>query len=333
MITIFDTPPPNFSKDEIIKILLSHFDINGDVITLVSDRDQNFLIQSANGLKYILKISNPSEELQILEMQNDATLFIRANDPTLGVPLQIGQIKTIEKNGQSYFVRILEYLEGQFLKDQIMDNETYEKLGEFLGRLNRGLDGFSHLAADREFHWDSRAINLIHSRLHYLDEESGKQTILHFLDQYKSYVTPWESMLRKMVIHNDGNDYNIIVNKHGKTSGIIDFGDMVYSYQVAEPAVCMAYVGLGQSEPYQPMGQVLKGYHTKFPLLKAEIRSAIYLTCIRLCISVTMAAWRMKLYPENNYLSVSQTHVWALLRKMESKNLEALSNQLNKTID
>lgn len=328
MITLFDTPPPRFLDDEIVKILLIDFNLIGDVNSLVSDRDQNFLIQSDNGSKYILKISNPAEEREILEMQNEATLFIRSKDSNLGVPLQIGEIKTIEKNGQSYFVRLLEYLDGQFLKDQILDDDTYEKLGEFLGRLNRNLNGFSHSAADRDFHWDSRALNLIHSRLQYLDEKSDEKTILHFLNQYKRHVSPHESQLRKMVIHNDGNDHNVVVNKNGETIGIIDFGDMVYSYQVAEPAVCMAYVGLGKSDPYRSMGQVLKGYHSKFSLNDAEIRSAIYLTCIRLCISVTMAAWRMKLYPENSYLAVSQDQAWELLRRMENEDLSIKSEEM-----
>ena len=81
MCTVFETPPPNFSQHEIIQMLLSHYRINGEPKPLVSDRDQNFLIKTDKGQKYIIKISNPSEQLQILDMQNEATLFIRSHDP------------------------------------------------------------------------------------------------------------------------------------------------------------------------------------------------------------------------------------------------------------
>jgi Ser/Thr protein kinase RdoA (MazF antagonist) len=130
------------------------------------------------------------------------------------------------------------------------------------------------------------------------------------------------------VIHNDGNDHNILVDKKGETTGIIDFGDMVYSFQAAEPAVCMAYVGLGKDDPFMSMAQVLKGYHSYYALNDSELKSAIYLSCVRLCISVTMAAWRMKLFPENTYLSVSQKPAWDLLRKLEKEDLGKMSNRL-----
>ena len=57
------------------------------------------------------------------------------------------------------------------------------------------------------------------------------------------------------VIHNDCNDHNIIVNEK-KAMGIIDFGDMVYSFQVLEPAVCMAYLALNK--------KILKVYYLLF---------------------------------------------------------------------
>ncbi len=331
--SVFQTPPPSFSNVEVEEILLSQFNIVGNAKSLVSDRDQNFFISANNSQKYVLKVSNTAEDWQILEMQNEATLHIKSNDPDIGVPLQVGEIKTIEKDGQKYFVRLLEYLEGQFLKDQNLDDDAFEKLGRFLARLNRALEGFSHRAADRKFHWDAQSVELIRSRLQYLENQSDQETVSHFLDIYESQVTPIEMHLRKMVIHNDGNDHNVLVNADGNTTGIIDFGDMVYSYQVAEPAVCMAYVGLGSADPIHSMGKVLKGYHENFPLNDFELRSAIYLMSIRLCISVTMAAWRMKLYPENKYLSISQVPAWALLRKLEKEDQESLSSKIVVTIN
>ena len=114
MTSVFSTNPPNFSTQDIIKCLLINFGLSGKVTNLYSDRDQNFLIQSESNKNYILKISNPAEQPEILELQNKATLYISSRKPKLGIPLQIGEIKEFNKDGKTYFLRLLEYLDGQF---------------------------------------------------------------------------------------------------------------------------------------------------------------------------------------------------------------------------
>ncbi len=328
MTSVFSTNPPNFSIQYIEKSLSINFDLSGKVTSLYSDRDQNFLIQSESNQKFILKISNPAERLEILELQNKAILYIRSREPNLGIPLQIGEIKEFNKDGKTYFVRLVEYLDGQFLKDSLVGNTAHEKLGIFLGTFSHSLDGFFHSTADREFEWDVRATELIKSRLDYLKSKSDIKTVTHFLNEYENNVLPKVIDLKMAVIHNDGNDHNILVDENGETTGIIDFGDIVYSYQAAEPAVCMAYLGLEKEDAFTPMAQVLKGYHSCFSLNNSELKSVIYLVCIRLCISVTMSAWRMKLFPENKYLAVSQKPAWDLLRKLENEDLKDWSNRL-----
>ena len=332
MTFVFSTNPPNFSIQDIEKYLLINFNLSGKAINLYSDRDQNFLIQSASNQKFILKISNPAEQPEILELQNKATLYIRSREPNLGIPLQIGEIKEFNKDGKTYFVRLVEYLDGQFLKDSLVGNAAHEKLGIFLGTLSHSLDGFFHSAADREFEWDVRAIELIKPRLDYLKSKSDIKTITHFLNEYENNVLPIAIELKMAVIHNDGNDHNILVDENGETTGIIDFGDMVYTYQAAEPAVCMAYLGLEKEDAFTPMAQVLKGYHSSFTLNNSAVKSIVYLACIRLCISVTMSAWRIKLFPENKYLSVSQKPAWDLLRKLENEDLGKLTDRLTENL-
>jgi Ser/Thr protein kinase RdoA (MazF antagonist) len=94
----------------------------------------------------------------------------------------------------------------------------------------------------------------------------------------------------------------------------------------------MAYLGLEKEDAFTPMSQVLKGYHSCFSLNNSELKSVIYLVCIRLCISVTMSAWRMKLFPENKYLSISQKPAWDLLRKLEKEDLGKLTDRLTENL-
>tara|TARA_B110000438_G_scaffold69268_1_gene69521 strand:+ start:43 stop:1047 length:1005 start_codon:yes stop_codon:yes gene_type:complete len=328
MLNVFDTALPNFSNNEIKDILFSYYKIKANSKLLFSDRDQNFLIIDSFAKKYILKVSNSSESIDYLKLQSQTTLLIQSNDSDLRVPNLIDDIKSIKKDGIIYFIRLLKFIEGKFLKDIILNDDSYFKLGEFLGRLDISLDQVNHKFKNTNFYWDVRTIDLIKLRLTFIDNENDKKTIRYFLDAYKTNVEINDLKLRKMFIHNDGNDQNILVDRKGNFNGIIDFGDMVYSYQVAEPAVCMAYVALGKSESYRPMANVLKGYHSKFPLKNIELEAAIYISCIRLCISVTMAAWRTKLFPSNKYLLVSQHQAWNFLRKMRDEDLEIFSKKM-----
>ena len=90
--------------------------------------------------------------------------------------------------------------------------------------------------------------------------------INQYLDHYNSHVLINDQHLVKMVIHNDGNDHNILINPSGKINGIIDFGDMIYSYRVLEPAVSMAYVAIEKDNPLPLIGSLLKGYNKIIPL-------------------------------------------------------------------
>ena len=327
MKSVFSSPPPSFSNLEISDILKEHFHISDIIKDLYSDRDQNFLIRLDNDKKAILKISNPEESLDILNMQDAATQYINSRDSEIKIPFQIGEITRIQIHDQYYFSRIVDYLEGEFLKDLILKEKDYNKLGSFIGRLSLSLDGFTHPAADRQFEWDIRRIDLVRSRLNIIREENKRSLINRYLNIFeKNYLNKIHG-LRMAIIHNDSNDHNILINKSENTMGIIDFGDMVFSYQVAEVAVCMTYIALTKDDPFLPMAQVLKGYQSFFPLTDAEIEFIIYLVCMRLCISVTMSSWRYTLFPENEYLLTSQKSAWDLLEKLDNENLEDWSQK------
>jgi len=328
MSSVFSVHPPSFSQKEAKEILHQKFGLLGDTLELYSERDQNFIIQTDSNIKYILKVFNPAEERSVLSLQHAATQFIKTRDPKLGVPLQIGDICEIKKGSHTFFLRLVEYLDGQFMKATQIKDTDYEKTGQFLGRLSLALAGFQHPGAMREFAWDVQPVHLIRKRLKYLKSEDDRDTVLFFLDEYETNVIPISDKLRLAVIHNDGNDHNILVNEQGDTTGIIDFGDMVHSYQALEPAVCMAYTALEKNDPVTAMGPVLKGYHSCFLLNDAELKSALYLSCVRLCITVTMAAWRKILYPDNEYLTVSENAAWTLLKSMEKENLSDWSCRL-----
>lgn len=330
MKSVFNTPPPDFSQKEVQNLVEQHFKIVGSVKPLVSDRDQNFLINSLQG-DFIFKISNSMENKDVLKMQNNAIKHIKDND--IDIELTYPQVSNngdkiieIKKNNVTFFVRLLKYIDGTFLKDIDYNKNLLFRLGNFLGRFDLALAGYDHPAAHRSFVWNVLSVNELSILIN--KNRNDKKIINHYLNLFNNEVLSHDDHLQKAIIHNDGNDHNIIINTNGKISGIIDYGDMTYSYRASEPAVCMAYVAIEEENPFPFIASILKGYNEVNPLNKYELNSIIYLMCIRLCISITMAVYRKKLFPKNEYLIVSEMKSRKFLKNMLDEDLNKWSNRL-----
>ncbi len=331
MISVFTCPAPSFTTLQIEKIIRSQFNISGSAKSLYGDRDQNFLIKTKK-LYYILKIFNAKEKKEIIDLQNNAINHIRKNDSKIQIPFTIDH-KRINQNGKTYCFKLLKFLEGEFLFEKTMSFQDYSDMGSFMGRLSKALVGFDHRAAHRSFEWDCRQIGILKKNVNFINNKTKQDIILFFLDTYIKNVAPFLDKLRMSVIHNDGNDHNILINYEHKTFGIIDFGDMVHSYHIVESAVAIAYIYLNNQKPFEKIHAFLKGYHSSFILEKLELELILYFMCMRLCTTVTMAAWRKKLFPRNRYLSISEKPAWSALDKLSQTNLSQLSKDLLKNVE
>ena len=118
------------------------------------------------------------------------------------------------------------------------------------------------------------------NKLKFVESLDDRKMINDFMDEFERSIPPVTSQMRMSVIHNDGNDNNILTNEKSETIGIIDFGDVVYSFTAMEPAVCL-HILLLEKGPIPKMISALKGYQSIYPLNKTELGSMIYLICMR----------------------------------------------------
>lgn len=66
--------------------------------------------------------------------------------------------------------------------------------------------------------------------------------------------------------------YIFLFHSHFTTIGFIDFGDLVYTQAVCEPAICLAYLSIYFSEnPIEAILPALRSYHNHFPLSNEEL--------------------------------------------------------------
>ena len=334
--TIFSIQPPSFKKTEIKKIVYDLFGLRVDVKYLDSDRDQNVYLYTESKEEFVLKIYNSNESIDIINLQTNVLDYFQQNDSELITTPKIinttngKKLGRVEINNTKYFLRLVTFIKGKQLKDIDQKSISFYELGTFIGELKKVLDIFSDPSAKRIFPWDVSNIDFLEKRHTLINGQKEREIISYFIKQYNKNILPNNKLLRKSIIHNDCNDHNIIVDNDNKIYGIIDFGDMVHTYTAAEPAIAIAYAVLGKDNPGKIAGEILKGYCDTSFLSNNELESIIYLVCIRLCISVTMAEYRRKLFPNNKYLMVSNVDAWKFLNTMYKENLTDWSQKMAK---
>ncbi len=321
-----DPSRPPFTERNALRIADKLYGVTGSVQELPSERDRNYLLSTQTGEEYVLKIAAGSEQREVLELQNSAMQHLSDHGIQVQCPKVVetsegAQIASVEDDdGNSHFVRLLTFLPGKVLaKVTPHATELLRRLGEFIGHLSRALQSFSHPAADREFYWDLKnAGEVIRRHKEHIVDKERLALVEHFYQYFEDNVVPLIQHLRTSIIHNDANDYNIVVTKaypfEEATFGILDFGDMVHTCTVSEVVIAAAYVMLGKNDPLSAAAEVVRGYNSVFPLTELEIGLLFPLICTRLAASMSIAAYQRKLEPDNEYLNISQEQILVLMR-------------------
>ena len=297
---------PAFDVDTAAAIAGEYFSLRARAQALPSERDQNFLLTNQAGEKFVLKIANALESRAFLEAQNAVLTHLgrqvsfcqRLSRATSG-----DEIVTVQTaNGATYFVRLVHYLPGVPLAQvRPHSSELLRDAGRKLGQLARALADFDHPAVHRDFHWDLANGNRV------IDEFAGliENADLRELVLKCRFEPP--SSLRRSVIHGDANDYNVLVDSQKQTvTGLIDFGDMVYSYTAGDLAIAIAYLILDKTDPHAAAAEIMNGYRSEFVLLDEELEALWPLVRLRLAMSICLAAHQLRQQPENKYLQISQ---------------------------
>lgn len=286
-----------------------YFGIQASAHELPSERDRNFLLTSRDGEKFVLKIANQHEKREVLEAQN--AMLGHVGETVSFCPRVVrarsGEgIEVVE--GQ--FVRVLSYLPGVPLaKVEVQSVELLYDFGRKLGQFSRALATFDHPAAHRSFYWDlAQGVQIVRKWGPRIKADWLRDLVLGFRSGSLNH-------LRRSVIHGDANDYNVLVEGN-KVVGLIDFGDIVYSYTVGDLAIAVAYVVLGKEDPFAAAAPVIEGYVSEFSLTNDELDALWPLVKLRLCMSVAIAAYQQAQQPENDYLGVSQNLIAQTLPRL-----------------
>ncbi|MEZ4958280.1 MAG: aminotransferase class III-fold pyridoxal phosphate-dependent enzyme [Saprospiraceae bacterium] len=316
---------PGYSTLQAENLAAKYFGLHAAATHLPGELDFNFLLKTQDDERFVLKVYHVGEAWESLDAQNKLLLHLAGNLPELPlprlIPNQAGEhITTFEDSQQQKrFVRLLTWKDGRvFAKVNPHSPELLHSLGRMLGLLCKGLQGFGHPAAHRFIKWDVAQVAWVEDKLHLIQEKEQRELAAHFYELIKNGAIPHFSALRKSVLYNDANDYNILVSndlENPVVTGVIDFGDFVFSNTINELAIAIAYAVLDKPDPLSAAAHIVKGAHGVFPLEENELEILYYLVAARLVISVTASAINRHEHPENGYLLISERPAWELLEK------------------
>jgi hydroxylysine kinase len=319
------TTAPALAPAEVRALARRLYGIDGSVLPLAGERDQNCRVETADGSRYVIKISNPSEPVSVVDFQIAALDHIAGVSPEQPVPRVVRTLEGHTRGtvalagGLHTTVRMLTYLEGVQIRETVRTPAQRLAMGTGLAQLNRALHGFAHPGAAHDLLWNVATAHRLVAKLDGIVDAQRRALAEKFMARFTDHVLPRLASLRSQVIHNDYHLYNVLVapDDHARIVGVIDFGDMLHAPLVGEVGTAAAFHMVGNADPFEGPAQFVGAYHAALPLTDVEQDIVTDLMATRHLITVLISEWRAARYPENRaYIMRHNPASWEALSQL-----------------
>ena len=307
------------NRSSLLQLLASDYELSGELTPLPGEHDAN--LRLTNGEQsWMVKVGTADCDRELLEMQIAALTHVAKHERSWNMPEVVlsnagaGSCE-IDTSDGTRPIWVTTWVAGQlFAELPAIDKRHCTQLGRTLGELATVLADFSHPKAERQLKWDLRQSAWIAPHIDAITD-LPLQTVI--ADVYATFegILPALDKLPRSVIHNDANDYNVLVAGLGKVRvfGLIDFGDMCHTATIAEVAIAATYAAMHLEDPLLAIDHVVGGFHSRRELSDAELLLLMPLIKTRLAVSITNAAVQQQLRPNDPYVTISQAGAKRLL--------------------
>ncbi|MEI4488800.1 phosphotransferase, partial [Frigidibacter sp. MR17.14] len=333
------TPFTSVTADEASGIARALYGVTGDFRRFASEQDDTFRILSPDGASYVMKVANPGEQRDELDLQVRTLRHIAATDPALPVPRVFdtldGQLLPVidAGPGAGRIVRMYSFLDGTVLDTTATLPDELPQIGDTLGRLRLALQGFEHPGAERVLAWDIRQLPGLAPLLDDVEDPVHRRLLGAALDRYLA-LYPRIAALRRQVLHNDFSRSNLVVDRTGpaRLSGIIDFGDVVKTAVAIDVSTAMLN-WLPRDQATNPRAdlmddgkRILAAYLRVAELTEEELALLPHLVMGRAVTRGLISLWRARTFPENRtYILRNTDQGWAQLDWFLARDPDTLS--------
>lgn len=330
------------SEADAVRLTQQIYGISGHATRFATEKDDTFRIDAADGARYVLKVSNPGEPLDELDLQVAVMRHVAQVAPDLPVPRVVrsidGQfvVSIVPAAQERRTARLYTYLEGVPL-DAVRTSARHRyEIGEMLARLRLATASFTHPHEHRVLAWDVKHMASLSGLREHIADPSHRSLIEQAFVRFAA-IAPALARCPTQVVHNDFNRSNIVASLDGPNfvSGIIDFGDTVHT----AIAIDVATAVMNQFPPdfdansgddlFDEPRDLLRGYVAHATLSDEELRLIPHLAMARVAARALLTSWRAKLFPENEAYILRFTRAgWEHLRWFMQHDHDTVSNAL-----
>lgn len=309
MDTVLKASRPALCEGDAIEVARTCFAVTAArARDLGSERDRTFALDDAEGSPVaILKVSNASEDPEVLDMEAEAALHVMAADPGLRVAVPLpaagGQGHVVEDlrarwaHGDTvHWTRLYDILPGHSRIEAVqLSDAALIAWGETTARLDQALRGFTHPRARRVMLWDVQHALASRALLDDIRDRRQRSLAAGVLDEFERTVTPVWPRLRAQVAHTDLSVDNTVTDDAGFITGIIDFGDMSHTALMTELASVLDSLGVGRSgdELFRLARLVLDGFQRRTELEDLELEVLGVMWAARSAVTIAISSWRV----------------------------------------
>ncbi|MGI2033244.1 phosphotransferase [Rhizobium panacihumi] len=309
------------------RIALEHYGLVGKAQWLWGEKDSNYRLTLEDGTAYLLKILNPAEDPKVTAMHSQALLHVEAMDP--GIPVQriirtsdgAADFRFVADDGGERGVRMVTFVPGMAQRTAPHSPLQRQKIGVFLGRMQKALKNFVHEAASHRITWDMSHAMGMRDLLPAFADAGQRARLEKAIDDFETEIVPVMASLPAQVIHNDFNMENILVDpdRPDEITGIIDFGDMVFAPVLFDVGVAAAYQIGAEADPVEAMCDLIRGYRSECTLTDVEIDLVYTAAVMRLVMRLAIPQWRARLFPEDaERFTIRSASVWEQLARLDA---------------
>lgn len=329
--------PPNLTVAVVAEAVAQQYDLHGDYRQLVSERDQNFKLTTADGENFVVKATSLVQDPLVTDFQIAALVHLEKLGLT-GVPRIVrtatgqdhGEI--VDTCGAKICLRIVTFLSGRLLDDCVATTAIARQLGNRLAKLDIALASFSHPGDSQVLLWDSQRAGELRSLLVHVDDVSMRRDLESVLNDFDQNVKPALQALPHQVIHNDVHNENILIGDDSEIAGIIDFGDMLMAPRIQDVSTAAAYLRSDGDDPLELIAPLVAAYLEANPLQPAELEVLFDLTRTRLSMTLILFYWRLsareKGDPYRQKLIAGERDAYGFLRKISALGRAAFLDRI-----
>lgn len=332
-------PVPEVTSEQARQIAERHFGLQISAHELGSQQDANFLLRDSSGTAVgVLKIANPAFSLAELQAQDAAAAFIAAGEglraATNLTPPGRPAVATVSVgetgSAATLFARILHYLSGGTLSgEHYLAPRRIAALGTVAGRTCRALAGFEHAGVDRVLQWDLRhARRTVEALAAHVDDDYRRHAVESAAARAWAVVDRLAGDLPVQVIHGDVTDDNVVCDGAGLPDGLIDFGDLMRSWTVAELAATVSSVLRHAGGDPAAALPAIHAFHAVRPLSPAEIEALWPLVVLRAAVLVVSGVHQSSVDAHNAYATAALNDEWRIFERATALPAAVMTAQI-----